>query len=230
MTLTRRRKEFLQKIKKIYENTGIPVHYIDVAKALGVSKWTAYDILKKLENDGYLHSQYSVSREERTSGRSVLLFLPTSKAGELFPKEKEEIDYMEEWHAARKKLLEIFEKAKMHGSKKTIEDILTDMPAAGAPLVICAHIIAILIVCLQNLGVKAINTMKNLLHPAHRPELNLSLFAGTALGAAVKNMHDVINGRLADEVGRLHKYISEFSLNENRLLVKFLDEALEKAI
>jgi len=230
MTLTRRRKEFLHKIKKIYENTGTPVHYITVAEALGVSKWTAYDILKELEKEGYLRSEYSVSREERYSGRSVLLFLPTPKAGELFLKEKEEIDHMEEWHAAREKLLEIFENVKKHGSKKIIDDLLKEMPAIEAPIVISANIIAILIVYIQKLGTKTVKMVKNLLQPALRPELILSLFAGTALGATVKNRQDVINGRLAGEVGRLQKYISEFSAKENKLLVKFLSDALERAI
>lgn len=230
MTLTRRRKEFLHKIKKIYENTGTPVHYITVAEALGVSKWTAYDILKELEKEGYLRSEYSVSREERYSGRSVLLFLPTPKAGELFLREKEEIDHMEEWHAAREKLLEIFEDVKKHGSKKIIDDLLKEMPATEAPIIISTYIIAVLIVYVQNLGAKAVKMIKNLLQPALRPELILSLFAGTVLGATVKNMQDVINGRLADEVGRLQKYISEFSAKENKLLVKFLSDALERAI
>lgn len=230
MTLTRRRKEFLHKIKKIYENTGIPVHYITVAEALGVSKWTAYDILKELEKEGYLRSEYSVSREEKSSGRSVLLFLPTPKAEELFLREKNEIDYLEEWHAAREKLLEIFENAKKHGSKKIIDDLMKEMPAIEAPIVISTYIIAILIVYIQKLGTKAVKMMYNLLQLAPRPELILSLFAGTALGATVKNMQDVINGRLTDEVGRLQKYISGFSVKENKLLVKFLSEALERSI
>jgi Mn-dependent DtxR family transcriptional regulator len=230
MTLTRRRKEFLHTIKKIYENTGTPVHYITVAEALGVSKWTAYDILKELEKEGYLRSEYSVSREERYSGRSVLLFLPTPKAGELFLREKEEIDHMEEWHAAREKLLEIIENVKKHGSKKIINDLLKEMPATEAPIIISTYIIAVLIVYVQNLGTKTIKMINNLLQPALRPELILSLFAGTVLGTTVKNMQDVINGRLTDEVGRLQKYISEFSVKENKLLVKFLSDALERSM
>jgi len=55
-----------------------------------------------------LRSEYAVSREERNTERSVLLFLPAPKTAELFLKEKEEIDHMEEWHVAREKLLEIF--------------------------------------------------------------------------------------------------------------------------
>ena len=230
MTLTRRRKEFLHTIKKIYENTGTPVHYITVAEALGVSKWTAYDILKELEKEGYLCSEYAVSREERNPGRSAILFLPTPKAGELSLKEKEEIDHIEEWQAAREKLLGIFENVKTRGSKKIIDDLLKEMPAIETPIIISAYTIAVLIVYIQNLGTKSVKIMKNLLQLAPKPDLILSLFAGTVLGATVKNMHGVINGRLADEVGRLQKYISEFSVKENKLLVKFLSDALERSI
>ena len=228
--MTRRRKEFLHTIKKIYENTGTPVHYITVAEALGVSKWTAYDILKELEKEGYLRSEYAVSREERNPGRSAILFLPTPKAGELFLIEKEEIDHIEEWQAAREKLLGIFENVKTRGSKKIIVDLLKEMPATGAPIIISAKIIVILIVYIQKLGTKTVKMVKNLLQPALRPDMILSLFAGTALGATVRNRQDVINDRLAGEVGRLQKYISEFSAKENILLVKFLDDALERAM
>ena len=229
MTLTQRRKEFLSKIKKIYEATGSPVHYITVSEALGVSKWTAYDILKELEKEDYLHSEYSVSHEEKNPGRSTIAFLPTSKAGKVFLKEKEDIDYMEEWQAAREKLLGIFEDIKERGSKKIIDDLLKEMPAIEAPIIISAYTIAVLTIHIQNLGAKSIKIMRNLFQSAPKPDLILSLFAGTALGATVKNMHDVINDRLADEVGQFQKYISEFSAIENKLLVKFLSDALERA-
>ncbi|OPY59478.1 MAG: hypothetical protein A4E56_03175 [Pelotomaculum sp. PtaU1.Bin065] len=228
MTLTRRRREFLYKIKNIYKDTGAPVHYITVSEALGVSKWTAYDILKELEKEGYLHSEYAVSREERNPGRSAILFLPTLKAEELFLKEKEEIDHMEEWQAAREKLLGIFENAKGRSSKKIIDDLLKEMPAIKAPIIISAYTIAVLIIHIQNLGAKSVKIMRNLLQLAPKPDLLLSLFAGTALGATFKNMHNVINGRLAEEVGQFQKYISEFSAQENKLLVKFLIDALER--
>ena len=228
MTLTQRRKEFLSKIIKIHEATGSPVHYITVSEALGVSKWTAYDILKELEKEDYLRSKYNVSHEEKNPGRSTIAFLPTSKAREVFLKEKEGIDYMEEWQAAREKLLGIFEDIKERGSKKIIDDLLKEMPAIEAPIIISAYTIAVLTIHIQNLGAKSIKIMRNLFQLAPKPDLILSLFAGTALGATVKNMHDVINDRLADEVGQFQKYISEFSAKENKLLVKFLSDALER--
>jgi Iron dependent repressor, N-terminal DNA binding domain. len=74
MALTRRRREFLSKINKLYQGTGQPVHYTTVAQALGVSKWTAYDILRELEKEDLLNVEYAVSREERNPGRSQVFF------------------------------------------------------------------------------------------------------------------------------------------------------------
>lgn len=50
----KRRREFLDQIYRQYQTTNLPVHYSDVAEAIGVSKWTAYDVLKTLESQGLL--------------------------------------------------------------------------------------------------------------------------------------------------------------------------------
>jgi len=85
MRITRRRMDFLQKIKELYEATGLPVHYARVAELLGVSKWSAYEMLKKLEKEGLLASQYEVNQRERFPGRAMVLFAPTRLAADLYP-------------------------------------------------------------------------------------------------------------------------------------------------
>lgn len=54
MALTNRKKEFLALIFKQYSDTHEPVHYIEIANKLRVSKWTAYDIMKSLAEKGFL--------------------------------------------------------------------------------------------------------------------------------------------------------------------------------
>ena len=56
MELTQRKREFLEVIEQLYQKTGESVHYEDVAKELGVSKWTAYDMVQDLINAGFSHS------------------------------------------------------------------------------------------------------------------------------------------------------------------------------
>ena len=62
MRMTERSKDFLRELNRLYRNKQEPVHYEAVAKGLGVSKWTAYDMLKKLVASGLARSEYVVSR------------------------------------------------------------------------------------------------------------------------------------------------------------------------
>jgi predicted transcriptional regulator len=43
MKITTRQKEFLQSLIDLYQDKGSPIHYSEVARKMGVSKWTAYD-------------------------------------------------------------------------------------------------------------------------------------------------------------------------------------------
>jgi len=236
MKIPSRRKDFLRIIKEMYEASGLPVHYIKVAQAMGVSKWTAYDILKQLEKDGYLASEYSLNREEGRGGRSILLFYPTPKADRAFLKPKAEPHHHHDWQAAKNRLLSLLEAAKMGEvekieAEKIIDDLLREVPSIEAHIIAGAYLIAILIFRLLSLGTKVLASMHRLIQNTPKPELVLSIFAGTALGATVKNVQDShISGKLTEEVGRLQKFISEFSARENGLLASFLREALERAI
>jgi len=89
MDLTERRKQFLQQIVNLYEKTGLPVHYITLANLIGVSKWTAYDMLKGLEKNGLLKRDYTITPNEL--GRSMIVFTPTTKAEELFGQKRNKI-------------------------------------------------------------------------------------------------------------------------------------------
>ncbi|MEW5898600.1 MAG: Lrp/AsnC family transcriptional regulator, partial [Bacillota bacterium] len=127
MTLTRRRKEFLSKIAKIYKKTGEPVHYATVAQSLAVSKWTAYDVLRELEKEGLLTMEYAINREDRLPGRSQVLFRPTPLAMRLL--EIEEVENLpgEDWLLVKKRLLSVFDNIKNLGAKKIIDELLEEM-------------------------------------------------------------------------------------------------------
>ncbi|MGC9125677.1 MAG: hypothetical protein ACP5GW_06115 [Caldisericaceae bacterium] len=75
--LTRRQKEFLEALVGIYEKDRKPVSYKDVAYAMGVSKWTAYDIIQELNRKGFLKLEYKLNPGP---GRSEVLFVPKDSA------------------------------------------------------------------------------------------------------------------------------------------------------
>lgn len=222
MTLTRRRKEFLAKITKIYHQTGEPVHYATVAQSLGVSKWTAYDVLRELEKEGLLTIEYSLNREERNPGRSQVFFRPNRLAVRTLETDQAEGFPGEDWLAVKKQLLGLFDNIKSLGPKKIIDDLLEEMHSIEKPITYSAYTIALLTVYLYSLGNRGIHLMENFLHLALKPELVLSMFAGTALGISIKSMKDAVTASLAANIGRFQKHIADFSKSEKRLLVNFL--------
>jgi Mn-dependent DtxR family transcriptional regulator len=67
--ITRRRMDFLRIIKQLYESTNLPVHYVRVAQLLGISKWSAYEMLKNLEKEGLVSSQGMAPYQRKTTIR-----------------------------------------------------------------------------------------------------------------------------------------------------------------
>ncbi len=71
--LTRRQREFLEVLVELYNETGKPVSYKDVAEKMDVSKWTAYDIIQELLKKGFLKVEY---RLRPGPGRSEVHYIP----------------------------------------------------------------------------------------------------------------------------------------------------------
>ncbi len=229
MNLTQRRKEFLYKIVNLFRQTGLPVHYATVAQALGVSKWTAYDILKELEKGDFLRREYTLSRNEKAPGRSMVVFRPTEKALKLLPPQEAKSKIQEDWSTARSKLLSLVDNMKNLNPKKIKEELLEEMSRIELPVVFSAYTIALLITHLHEINSRGMAALKHILELAPRPELVLSLFAGSAIGTMLKSMKDAVNSKILSCIRRFEDHISECDNQERRLLASFLTEALQRS-
>jgi hypothetical protein len=76
MKLTRRQEEFVQKMIELRQEFNGPVHYSLLAERLGVSPFTAYDMLCLLEEKGYVTSEYQLPTDKSGPGRAERLFFP----------------------------------------------------------------------------------------------------------------------------------------------------------
>lgn len=229
MALTRRRREFLSKINKLYQSTGQPVHYTTVAQALGVSKWTAYDILRELEKEDLLNVEYAVSHEERSPGRSQVFFLPADHIRQILQEETAENTIGEDWLLVKERLLSMFDNIIKIDSKKIMEELLEEMRTLEKPITFSAYTIMLLIAYIRSLGNRSIQSIESLLQLAPKPEQMLSLFTGAVLGTMARNMRETISTKITTKVGKFHKHVSEFNGQEKKLLASFLEEALQRA-
>jgi DNA-binding transcriptional regulator YhcF (GntR family) len=74
MKLTRRQEKFIQKMIELKHEFACPIHYSVLAKRLGVSPFTAYDMLCLLEEKGYVTSEYQLPADKSGPGRAERLF------------------------------------------------------------------------------------------------------------------------------------------------------------
>ena len=230
MTITRRRKEFLAGAMKIFQSTGQPVHYATLAQMLGVSKWTAYDVLRELEKEGLFTAEYFLNRAERYPGRSLVLFRPTPLAAYYLEANHAGADAAtDDWEAVKNRLLGVLENITNIGPKKIIEELLEEIGTIEKPITHSAYIITILITFLSSLGNRGFHLLEQFVKTAAKPELSLSIFAGTALGVALKSVKKTLAKKLASKVNTFQKHLSEFNRSERKLLFNFLGEALQKA-
>ncbi len=231
MRITRRRLDFLQKIKQLYEATNLPVHYARVAELLGVSKWSAYEMLKTLEKEGFLASQYEVNQGEKFPGRARVLFAPTCLADAVLSgKTLEEKVPIKEWQQVKERLLSLCEELKKGNPRELLEQLLTELPGLERPLIFSAYMIALLIAQLQTLSAKSIGLVKNIVLGAAKAETGLAMFAGTAMGSMLKTVTQFpMLSQIVSYLNRFQDNLAELNQSEQALLMDFLEEALEKA-
>ena len=76
MKLTRRQEEFIKNLIDLSQELEGPIHYSMLAERLGVSPFTAYDMLCLLEEKGAVTSEYQVAEGKSGPGRAERLFCP----------------------------------------------------------------------------------------------------------------------------------------------------------
>jgi hypothetical protein len=89
MKLTRRQEEFISNLIDLSDEFDGPIHYSMLADRLGVSPFTAYDMLCLLEEKGCVTSEYQLPDGKRGPGRAERLFTPCKSPAE---REKELAD------------------------------------------------------------------------------------------------------------------------------------------
>lgn len=80
MKLTRRQEEFVQMMCVLKQEFDGPVHYSLLAERLGVSPFTAYDMLCLLEEKGFVTSAYQLPTDKIGPGRAERVFFPGEMA------------------------------------------------------------------------------------------------------------------------------------------------------
>lgn len=230
MFLTKRQKEFLSRIFEHYLKNRSPIHYTTVAEWLGVSKWTAYDMLKRLEQEGYLSSTYAVN-ERKIPGRSLLLYAPTSKLAQLMECEKNH--FQDDWLVWKNTILSKIERLKISSGNTPcalVNELTSLLPDATGPTMYCACLIAVFVAYLKSVNEQGMKRIRQFIDMITKPEQRLSLLSGTVVGILSSDKVETVDeqkGLMANLVNKFHNYLAGIDLRQVRALAGFLDDLLQ---
>lgn len=254
MGISERGKEFLQALIKLYNDRVEPVHYEDVAREVGVSKWTAYDMLKKLANEGLVKIQYVINSGGRCPGRSMVVFTPRERPqqaragsvsagsasagpdgeGKVEPA-REGVDALsrdsdENWGELRRKLTSILKDLESSGSWASLGRMIEQINCIERPFTFCAYTAVSLLGCARLLGSEGVRAISHLLSMVAEPGPGLTVLAGGVLGLLLVQATRHIDAErlLASCIEKYHKYIGHMSYEDRKLLFDFVKEAVSE--
>ena len=149
MKLSHRQRDFLNRLLDLYRETKAPVHYADVARALQVRPVTAYEMLRLLENKGFVRSE--TTRPQGHRGRSIIVFSPTEKATSLLAELAGDVLSEQEWETAKASILAALGKMESSNDQTMLNKVLLRIPERQSPLLFAADMITAIILALYEL-------------------------------------------------------------------------------
>ncbi len=244
MKITTRQKEFLHALIVLYQEKNSPVHYSEVAQKLGVSKWTAYDMLRLLHQENLLEIEYLLPESDNYKwgklGRSTITFFPSNKgyiasnpSQKNLPTKAAELDKL------RKEIIQKFDRIK---GKFSLKELFKETMQTQSPFIFCACVLLILILLIKKIteGMAEIQLLNQII-PANTTntyiELALIVFVGMCFGVLTKYINNIpkyvtgSNNNLdeyADYIQTYNQYVSQMDKEEQKSLLDFLKETLNE--
>jgi len=228
MKLTGRQRAFLSQFLDLYREAREPLHYTDVARHLEVSKITAYDMLRLLEERGLVQSEYILRGKGQGAGRSSIVFRPSLRADALFAELTGRAAEWEEWETAKRHILEALE-AGEEGYQDLLEEILARLPSRKSPMLYAAEMITAIILSLHQLREEAsaaglFDTLRSLGLPG---AVGLSALAGLTLGLSfVERINRRLVSLLLSYTARYQEILSRLSAENLQRLSNFAGEVM----
>ncbi len=244
MKITTRQKEFLHTLIDLYQEKSSPIHYSEVAKKMGVSKWTAYDMLQLLRKENLLEVEYLIPESENCKwgklGRSTITFFPTKKGYtvSILPQRKLSTKATE-LNKLKTDIIQKFERIK---GKFNLKELFKEALQTKSPLIFCACVLLILILLIKKIteGIAEIKLLSQVI-PADATstyiELALIVFVGMCFGVLTKYINKIPNyitspndnlDEYADYIQTYNQYVSQMDKEEQKSLLDFLKETFDE--
>lgn len=217
MSLTDRRKQFLKAIQDTYTATGKPIHYEDIARLLGVSKWTAYDMVRELAKLGLVSIEYVTNQNKKQVGRSRLAIRPVVSSSS--------IDLIKEEST---KILQTLQESKPSAALKHFHIFMQRATASDSKEMFCLYLIAALVTLSNRLiREKGLLSILNTIFTLSNTQLGLITALGVMVGLIIRGgLNFEVKKLLREAVACFQEYIGEMTDEEHQSITVFWQKAL----
>jgi len=220
LKLTPRQQAFLDNLFELYREFKGPVHYSVVADKLGVNKFSAYDMLKVLEEKGVAASSYVLSGNQIGPGRSQVVFYPTNKAAEFLTQLREEVRNSGDWQRVKQRVLRRLDEARQANPVNALREALSNLPDTKMSLNYCTEMISVLLLNVERLRNQHLLPILETLNAPGR--IGLGALAGLSVASTVTNPAEdtTLTEKLLAHTQRFQKQLAELS-DEIRALIAY---------
>ena len=153
LRLSRRQQEVLGMLLDLYYEGGEPVHYTTLAKHLGVTPVSAYEMLRLLEENRMVVAEYQRPETPCGPGRPTVVFRPTNAAIQrLRTFTGTDITNQEEWHQVKTRIQHQIQNYQGENLEELLGEILDYVPEGSFTLPSLASIVTAILINLHLLG------------------------------------------------------------------------------
>lgn len=225
LKLTPRQQAFLDKLFELYRELKGPVHYSVVADKLGVNKFSAYDMLKVLEEKGVAASSYVLSDNQAGPGRSQVVFYPTNKAAQFLTQLREEVRQNSDWQRIKQRILHRLEETRQNNPVDAVREALTNLPDTKSSMNYCAEMISVLLLNIDRLRSQQLQLVLETLNAPG--QLGLGALAGLSVASTITHSADdtTLTEKLLNHTQRFQNQLAELSDESISKLSSFLNDA-----
>lgn len=230
MHLTSRQEEFLGALIDIYDELERSVHYKDVAAKLGVSKWTAYDMMAVLEKRGAIKKEYAVGKRASEGGRSQVMFTPTDQGRAMLADAREEHIEDEEWEKAKTDILVKIEKISETEYHTVAEQILKMVDSCASSITYWAANMTALLLTVEDMKrrLHEIPLLQGIMQRVHSTKSRLLALAEIGASLPQGDMGAELHEKLEVFISRNDIIIEQMGAAKQQKLLGFLGAVIER--
>jgi DNA-binding PadR family transcriptional regulator len=228
--LTHRQQQFLGQFLDIYREMEHSVHYVAVAERLGISKVTAYEMLRLLEEKGLVQAEYQSNPDQHGPGRPTVVFYPTQEAKRLLAELAGNLSDLEDWQIAKEHILEQLREGQAGGYEDLLSNLLLRIPERRSPLIYVTELITAVILMLAT--IKEAPEVRALMDRLHRiglpQEVGLNVLSGIGMFLSVLERKNRRSSTiLLAQISQYEDALSQLSEESRRQLGEFTREVVQ---